>query len=66
MNDQLAAVDQAKSTILDLAVRFGPKLLAAMLILVVGLFVTESNRSANLAGYDYGRVQVGLTTRAKF
>jgi small conductance mechanosensitive channel len=41
MSDQLAAVDQAKSTILDLAVRFGPKLLAAMLILVVGLFVSR-------------------------
>jgi len=41
MNDQLAAVDQAKSTILDLAVRFGPKLLAAILILIVGLFVSR-------------------------
>jgi small conductance mechanosensitive channel len=41
MNDQLAAVDQAKSTILDLAVRFGPKLLTAIVILVVGLFVSR-------------------------
>jgi small conductance mechanosensitive channel len=41
MNEQLAAIDQAKSTILDLAVRFGPKLLAALAILVVGVFVSR-------------------------
>jgi small conductance mechanosensitive channel len=38
MGDQLAAVDQVKRTILDLAVRFGPKLLAAIVILSIGLF----------------------------
>jgi len=41
MNDQLATINQAKSTILDLAVRFGPKLLTAILILVVGVFVSR-------------------------
>src|SRR5665213_891206 len=41
MNEQLAAINQAKATILDLAVRFGPKLLAAILILVVGGFVSH-------------------------
>jgi Putative beta-barrel porin 2 len=35
-------------------------------ILVVGLFVTESNRDANYFAYDYGRVQAGLTMTAKF
>ena|ERR1700728_294755 len=40
MNDQLAAINQAKSTLLDLAVRFGPKVLIAILILVVGGFVS--------------------------
>jgi len=39
MNDQLAALDQAKSTLLDLAIRFGPKLAVALLILAVGFFV---------------------------
>ncbi len=41
MNEQFAAINQAKSTILDLAVRFGPKLLAAVVILVVGVFVSR-------------------------
>jgi small conductance mechanosensitive channel len=41
MNEQLAAINQAKATILDLAVRFGPKLLAAILILVAGVFVSR-------------------------
>jgi small conductance mechanosensitive channel len=41
MNDQLAAIDQAKGRILDLAVRFGPKLLAFILILIVGAFVSR-------------------------
>jgi small conductance mechanosensitive channel len=40
MNEQLAAINQAKGTILDLAVRFGPKVLAAILILIVGVFVS--------------------------
>jgi small conductance mechanosensitive channel len=39
MNDQLAVLDQAKSTLLDLAIRFGPKLVVALLILTVGFFV---------------------------
>src|ERR1019366_6001220 len=41
MNEQLATIYQAKSTILDLAVRFGPKVLAAILILVVGVIVSR-------------------------
>jgi small conductance mechanosensitive channel len=41
MNDQLASIDQAKSTLLDLAVRFGPKLLVAILILVGGFIVSR-------------------------
>ena len=39
MNDQLVVLDQAKSTLLDLAIRFGPKLVVALLILVAGYFV---------------------------
>src|ERR1035441_8834331 len=41
MNEQLATIYQAKSTILDLAVRFGPKVLAAILILIVGVIVSR-------------------------
>ncbi len=41
MNDQLATIDQAKGTLLDLAVRFGPKLLVAILILIAGFMVSR-------------------------
>ena len=41
MDEPLTAVDQAKSTILDLAVRFGPRLLVAILILITGVFVSR-------------------------
>jgi small conductance mechanosensitive channel len=39
MNNQLDPLAHAKDTLLDLAVRFGPKLLAAVLIITVGFFV---------------------------
>jgi small conductance mechanosensitive channel len=39
MNNQLDPLARAKDTLFDLAVRFGPKLLVAILILVAGFFV---------------------------
>jgi small conductance mechanosensitive channel len=39
MNDGLHDLDQIKGTLLDLALRFGPKLLTAIVILTVGGFV---------------------------
>lgn len=39
MNNQLAALDQAKSTLIDLGIKFGPKVFVAGLILTVGFFV---------------------------
>jgi small conductance mechanosensitive channel len=39
MNNQLDPLAHAKDTLLDLAIRFGPKMLTAILILTVGLFV---------------------------
>ena len=39
MNNQLDPLAHAKDTLLDLAVRFGPKLLVALLILAVGFVV---------------------------
>ena len=39
MNNQLDPLTHAKDTLLDLAIRFGPKLLIAILILTVGFFV---------------------------
>lgn len=37
MDDQLATINQAKATLLDLAIRFGPRVLVAVLILVAGV-----------------------------
>lgn len=39
MQESFVALDQAKSTLVDLAIRFGPRLLVALLILVIGFFV---------------------------
>lgn len=39
--DTLSAIDQVKSTVLDLSVRFGPKLLAALVIFAVGVTVSR-------------------------
>jgi small conductance mechanosensitive channel len=40
MNDQAATISHAKDTLIDLAIRFGPRLLAALLILIAGVFVS--------------------------
>ena len=37
LNSQVTSIDQIKSTVLDLAIRFGPKVLVAVLILIGGL-----------------------------
>jgi small conductance mechanosensitive channel len=39
MNEQVATINHAKDTMLDLAIRFGPRLLTAILILVAGFIV---------------------------
>ena len=39
MNNQLQSLDQVKASILDMAIRFGPKLLVAVIILVAGYLV---------------------------
>ena len=41
MNEQLATIEHAKNTVLDLMIRFGPKLLAALLVLAVGVLVSR-------------------------
>jgi len=41
MNASVTSLDQIKNTVIDLAVRFGPKLLVAILILVVGVAVSR-------------------------
>ena len=39
MNEQLQTLDQVKSTAIDLAMHFGPKVVVAILILALGVFV---------------------------
>jgi small conductance mechanosensitive channel len=39
MNVNLDTIEQAKATLVDLAIRFGPKVLVALLIITAGLFV---------------------------
>jgi small conductance mechanosensitive channel len=39
MNHDLSTFEQAKATLIDLAIRFGPKLLVAILIMTAGVFV---------------------------
>lgn len=41
MENQIESVRQIKTTLLDLAVRFGPKMLAALVILTIGVFVSR-------------------------
>ncbi len=41
MDNQLETISQAKNTLVDLAVRFGPKVLVAILILIVGAVVSR-------------------------
>ena len=41
MNDPVATIDQAKNTLIDLAIRFGPRLLTAVIILTVGVIVSR-------------------------
>jgi small conductance mechanosensitive channel len=41
MNEQAATISHARDTILDLLIRFGPRLLTAALILVIGLVVSR-------------------------
>jgi small conductance mechanosensitive channel len=41
MHDPIATIDQAKNTLLDLAIRFGPRLLTALMIVIVGIVVSR-------------------------
>jgi small conductance mechanosensitive channel len=41
MNEQTAAISHARDTIVDLLIRFGPRLLTALLILVLGLAISR-------------------------
>ncbi len=40
MNEEVASISHAKNTLIDLAIRFGPRLFTALVILLVGLFLS--------------------------
>lgn len=61
MNEHLATLEQAKSTLLDLAIRFGPKLVVALLILTAGFFV--GRWLGKLAERMLGRLGIEETIR---
>jgi small conductance mechanosensitive channel len=42
MNASVSSLEQVKATVIDLAIRFGPRLLVAMLILFVGVMVSRT------------------------
>jgi small conductance mechanosensitive channel len=39
MSEHLEIIDQAKNTIVDLAIQFGPKVVVAIIIIVIGVYV---------------------------
>jgi len=41
MTEQLAPIDQIKNTLIDLAIRFGPKVLTALLVLIAGFAISR-------------------------
>lgn len=50
MNDGLKQLDQVKATLIDLAIRFGPKLLTALLILTAGVLAASWAARATARG----------------
>jgi small conductance mechanosensitive channel len=42
MESQIALLDQAKSTLVDLAIKFGPKVVVAILIVIAGVYAGRS------------------------
>jgi small conductance mechanosensitive channel len=42
MESQIALLDQAKSTLVDLAIKFGPKVVVAILIIIAGVYAGRS------------------------
>ena len=42
MENQIALLDQAKSTLIDLAIKFGPKVVIAIIIIVAGVYAGRS------------------------
>ena len=61
MNEKFDSLDQARTTAIDLAIRFGPKLVVALLIVTVGYFVARWISRA--AGRLFGRLHIDLAVQ---
>jgi len=62
MNETLTAVERAKTTAIDLVVNFGPKILAAILVLAVGFVV--SRWLAQWMARGLGRIEIEPPVRS--
>jgi small conductance mechanosensitive channel len=62
VNPQVASIDQIKNTVIDLAIRFGPKVLVAIVILVVG--ATASRWVSRWLLRALGRIELEPPVRA--
>src|ERR1700689_3894744 len=63
MNDQAATINHAKDTLIDLAIRFGPRLLTAILILIVALQNLGVELLPLIAGLGVAGAGVALATQ---
>jgi small conductance mechanosensitive channel len=61
MTNQLAAIEQAQATAIDLAIKFGPKLVVACLVMTVGYFVAVW--AGRLTDRVLARLKMDMTVR---
>ena len=64
MENQLALLDHAKSTLVDLAIKFGPKVIVAILILVAGVYAGRA--LGRMLDRSLGRLHLDLPVRTLF
>jgi small conductance mechanosensitive channel len=62
MSEALAMIDQVRNTAIDLALRFGPKLIAAVIMFAIGVAVSRWTAAALLRGLD--RIEIEPPLRA--
>lgn len=61
MSNQLAVLEQAQSTLVDLVIKFGPKLVVAILILAAGFYAGRG--IGTLLGRWLGKLQIDVSVR---
>lgn len=61
MNDELRTIDQVKRTVIDLAIKFGPRVLVALVFVAAGVFV--GHWASRLADRGLKRIHVETPVR---